>query len=374
MQGNKLNILYVEPFYSGSHKKWIDDYSKFSNHNIEILSLPGKKWKWRMHGGAISLAEKYNNKKSVFDIVLCSDMLNLPVFKSLCEDNLAQSKVIMYFHENQLSYPWSPNDKDLKLDRDLNYYYINYTSSLISDHNYFNSQYHLDSYIDGLRKYLKKMPDFRNLESIDLIKKKSSVLPIGCNLTKNILKKIEYPVILWNHRWEYDKNPKLFFETLFELNDLKIDFSLIVLGENYSEYPKIFDTAKDRLKHKIIHFGYCENYTEYLGYLKMSNILPVTSHQDFFGISIVEAVSYGCYPILPKRLTYPDLFNYKKNKFLFYNSDLELKDKLVSVIKNIKNYTSTIKEVSQKTFDKFNWENISKKYDYTFEKQRRNST
>ena len=111
-------------------------------------------------------------------------MLNLPVFKSLCEDNLAQSKVIMYFHENQLSYPWSPNDKDLKLDRDLNYYYINYTSSLISNHNYFNSQYHLDSYIDGLRKYLKKMPDFRNLESIDLIKKKSSVLPIGCNLIK----------------------------------------------------------------------------------------------------------------------------------------------------------------------------------------------
>ena len=123
------------------------------------------------------------------------------------------------------------------------------------------------------------------------------------------------------------------------------------------------------LNDKIIHFGYCENNTEYFGYLKMSNILPVTSHQDFFGISVVEAVSYGCYPILPKRLTYPDLFNYKKNKFLFYNSDLELKDKLVSVIKNIKNYTSTIKEVSQKTFVKFNWENISKKYDSTFEKQ-----
>ena len=367
MQCNKLNILYVEPFYSGSHKKWIDDYSKFSNHNVKILSLPGKKWKWRMHGGAISLAEKYNNTNSVFDIILCSDMLNLPVFKSLCKDNLSQSKVMMYFHENQLSYPWSPNDKDLKLERDLNYYYINYTSSLISDYNYFNSQYHLDSYIDGLRKYLKKMPDFRNLESVDLIKKKSSVLPIWCNLTKNISKKIEHPIILWNHRWEYDKNPKLFFETLFELNDLKIDFSLIILGENYSEYPEIFDTAKNKLKDKIIHFGYCENYIEYLKYLKMSNILPVTSHQDFFGISIVEAVSSGCYPILPKRLTYPDLFDYKKNNFLFYNSDLELKDKLVSVIKNIKNYTSTIKEISQETFDKFNWKNISKKYDSAFE-------
>ena len=99
----------------------------------------------------------------------------------------------------------------------------------------------------------------------------------------------------------------------------------------------------------------------------MSNILPVTSHQDFFGISIVEAVSSGCYPILPKRLTYPDLFDYKKNNFLFYNSDLELKDKLVSVIKNIKNHTSIIKEISQETFDKFNWKNISKKYDSVFE-------
>ena len=35
------------------------------------------------------------------------------------------------------------------------------------------------------------MPDFSNLESIDLIKK-IAALPIG-NLTKNILKKNEYP-------------------------------------------------------------------------------------------------------------------------------------------------------------------------------------
>ena len=26
-------------------------------------------------------------------------------------------------------------------------------------------------------------------------------------------------VILWNHRWEYDKNPELFFTTLFDLDN-----------------------------------------------------------------------------------------------------------------------------------------------------------
>ena len=72
------------------------------------------------------------------------------------------SKIVMYFHENQLTYPWSPEDTDTTNNRDLHYAFINYTSSLISDYNYFNSQYHYDSYFDGLKKYLNKMPDFQN--------------------------------------------------------------------------------------------------------------------------------------------------------------------------------------------------------------------
>ena len=61
MQTHKLNILYVEPFYSGSHKQWIDSYQKYSTHNIQILSLPGKKWKWRMHEGLLLLQKNIIN-------------------------------------------------------------------------------------------------------------------------------------------------------------------------------------------------------------------------------------------------------------------------------------------------------------------------
>ena len=39
MQISKLNIVYIEPFYSGSHKRWIDSYKLYSKHNIEILGL-----------------------------------------------------------------------------------------------------------------------------------------------------------------------------------------------------------------------------------------------------------------------------------------------------------------------------------------------
>ena len=39
-----MKILYVEPYYSGSHKQWIDSYKKNSRYKIEILGLPGRKW------------------------------------------------------------------------------------------------------------------------------------------------------------------------------------------------------------------------------------------------------------------------------------------------------------------------------------------
>ena len=44
-----------------------------------------------------------------------------------------------------------------------------------SDYNYFNSNYHLLSYIEGLKKYLQKMPDFKNIDTILI----SSVSNIG---------------------------------------------------------------------------------------------------------------------------------------------------------------------------------------------------
>ena len=215
-----MNILYLEPYFTGSHKQWITSLGKYSKHNIDILSLPGNKWKWRMHGGAVTLANKFSEKKQSYDLIIVSDFLNLPVFKAICHENLKSTKIITYFHENQITYPWSPKDNDVKLQRDLHYAFINYSSSFVSNWNLFNSQYHLDSYLGGLEKYLKKMPDFKNLETINKIKKKSSVLYIGCDLSNmktEIKKTNNAPIILWNHRWEYDKNPEDFFHILYKI-------------------------------------------------------------------------------------------------------------------------------------------------------------
>jgi len=364
-----LNILYLEPFYTGSHKQWIDYYKKKSRHKITILGLSGKKWKWRMHGGAITLAKKFNKLNMQFDLIICSDMLNLPIFKSLCANKIQNTKVAMYFHENQLSYPWPPNDPDPKLKRDLHYAFINYTSSLVSDYNFFNSKYHLNIYMKDLKGYLNKMPDLKNKETINTIKKKSSVLHIGCNLKGVPIKKIKYnktPIILWNHRWEYDKNPNDFFNTLFKINNKKIDFSIVILGEKGKEYPKIFDKAKEKLKDKILHFGYCKSEKEYRDWLLISDILPVTSIQDFFGVSIIEAVSSCVYPILPNRLAYPEILSIDKNKKLFYNSKQELKNKIEYVIINIDLIRQDSLQLSKFVINRYSWGKMAPAYDKRF--------
>lgn len=45
--------------------------------------------------------------------------------------------------------------------------------------------------------------------------------------------------ILWSHRWEHDKNPEQFFDTLFQLDHMGIDFRLHVIGEQFTDVPGI---------------------------------------------------------------------------------------------------------------------------------------
>jgi len=356
---NNAHIALIEPFYTGSHKKWAEEFKNNSQHNINIYSLSGRFWKWRMHGAAISIASKVLTSNKEFDIFLVSDFLNLSIFKSLVVEKYPKAKFYIYFHENQLTYPWSSEDQDVKLNRDQNYSFINYSSALVADKIFFNSNFHRGVFLESLKPFLKQFPDEQNLWSIDVIKKKSNVLSLALELPKmeSNLEKVQ-GAILWNHRWEYDKNPEEFFKTLVKIKERNIDFKLIVLGEKTNKYPEIFNWAKEFFKDEIIHFGYVSSKKKYWELLQKSVILPVTSKQDFFGISIVEAIHANVYPLLPNRLVYPEhLPEEEKDKHLF-NSDFELEEKLISLL--TKPY---IKKDFSKWVKKYSWKDSIDNYD-----------
>ncbi len=167
-----MRILFLEPFYGGSHQQWIDGYKQFSSHQITVYSLPNRFWKWRMQGAAITFSTLLNQSKESFDFIVVSDMLNVSLFKSLLSKEKITIPIVCYFHENQLTYPWSPTDQDVKLNRDQHYAFINYTSALVSDYVLFNSRYHKTSFLQALGGFLKQFPDFKNEETLEIIDKK----------------------------------------------------------------------------------------------------------------------------------------------------------------------------------------------------------
>ena len=72
-----MKILLVEPYHTGSHASWAEGYARYSQHQVDILSLPGRFWKWRMHGGAVTLARQFLESETQPDLILATDMLDL---------------------------------------------------------------------------------------------------------------------------------------------------------------------------------------------------------------------------------------------------------------------------------------------------------
>jgi len=78
-----MKILALEPYYGGSHKAFLDGWTKSSRHEWDLFTLPANKWKWRMRASAIEFAYEVNRRLGqgqTWDVIFCSDMLNLAEF------------------------------------------------------------------------------------------------------------------------------------------------------------------------------------------------------------------------------------------------------------------------------------------------------
>ncbi len=357
-----MKILIIESFYTGSHRQWLDGIVKHIDMEVTTLTLPGKLWKWRTESSAYRLAEKYLALNMRFDRILFSGFFNLALFKSfVLKKRESIAPCYMYLHENQISYPWSGTDPDPALRRDQHYGFIDLMNCLLAEKMFFNSSFHRESFMHALPDFCNQFPEDYFLKDLDAINAKSEVLPIGLELQKLQIKnkiKNAVPVLLWNHRWEYDKNPELFFESLFLLKESGVKFQLIVLGEKYKKYPKIFDEAKAKLEKEIVHFAYAKDSETYIALLQKADILPVTSKHDFFGISVVEAIAASCVPLLPNDLAYPEHIPSEEYPALFYKSEDDFLTCLRELLMNYSEYSNLSKHVM-----KYDWVEMREKYE-----------
>lgn len=360
-----MMILILEPYFTGSHAAWAEGFAGKSRHEVEMLSLEGRFWKWRMHGGALTLARRFMERGRVPDLILATDMLDLATFLAITRPMTSEIPTAVYFHENQLTYPWSPDDRDVASGRDRHYGFINFTSALSADKVFFNSRYHMDSFLDGLTHYLRAFPDYRELGAVEAVRRKSKVLYPGMDFERlehdeEKAEKTGPPLILWNHRWEHDKNPGEFFEALYRLVDKGLSFEVAVLGESFSKNPVEFDEAKERLGERVVHFGFVEDASDYASWLKRADILPVTSIHDFFGCSVVEAIYSGCFPILPDRLAYPEHLSIDRQDRHLYTGLDDFVKKLELAVVNIEETRGTNLKAQ---VERYGWDKMAPLYD-----------
>ncbi|NLX13778.1 MAG: DUF3524 domain-containing protein [Phycisphaerales bacterium] len=336
-----MNILALEPYYGGSHRAFLDGWVARSHHEWTLLVLPAYKWKWRMRHAPITFADEVHARLTDgqrWDLVFCSDMLSLATFRGLAPAAVRDLPAIVYFHENQLTYP-----QRYENERDYAFVVDNLTTALAAEAVWFNSAYHRDAFLTAVPLFLRRMPDNQPADVIDRIAAKSYIFPPGIDEFPPRGADMPGPLhVLWSARWEHDKNPELFFEALDIMKSRNVDFRLSVIGEQFRDSPEVFGSARERFHAHILRWGFQKERAGYTRALCESDVVVSTTAHEFFGIGVLEAVAAGCYPVLPPRLAYPEVFQSTPDSDtadFFYAGDARaLADKLTELAERLRRY------------------------------------
>lgn len=356
------SLLLVEPYFGGSHRAWVEGLVRHLDRPVETVTLPARWWKWRMRGAAVTLAERCRQLSRPPAAVLVSDMIDLPAFLAFARPHIGAVPVALYFHESQLTYPDSP-----QMESDLHFAVTNWLSALAADRVFFNSGYHRDVFFAEMPRLLRHFPDYTHEHLIEEVRERSEVLEVGVEMDWLPAKvpARDGPVrLLWNHRWEHDKDPGAFFAAVDALADENLDFEVVVCGESFRQRPTEFEAAADRHPDRIVHMGLLP-LESYRRHLLEADVVVSTARQEFFGIAVIEAIAAGCFPVVPDRLSYPSLL-----PAAWHGRSLYAEGGLVECLRWAVTHPDEIRagaELRRKEMDRYGWTAMAPRYSEALE-------
>lgn len=306
-----MRVLLLSAYTAVSHRHWAHGLvDHLSDIEWTLLELPPRHFRWRIRGNPLSwMLKEHDALSREYDVVLATSMVDLATLVGLYP-HLGAARRIVYFHENQFAYPESDDQRHQGEARMVNLY-----SAFAADQVVFNSAFNRDSFIDAARRFLKGLPE--NLpaaQPLEALRERAEVLPVPIHPLPSL-----DPLpstsrnggtgrrIVWNHRWEYDKNPEDFFAVLESLSDQGVDFELAVMGQRFRQQPSVFEQARQRLAHHLVVWG-PQPGDHYRAQLDKGDIVVSTAHHEFQGLAVMEAVQRGCLPLVPDRLCFPELY------------------------------------------------------------------
>jgi glycosyltransferase involved in cell wall biosynthesis len=362
-----MRIALIEPYYGGSHQAWADGYASASDHDVTLITHPARFWKWRMHGGFLTLADQLADdiaRNGVPDVILVSSMMDVAAFAGAIRHSAPGVPLAVYFHESQFSYPLSPADKS-----DATYQMKNWASAAIADVVIFNSEYHRSIFREKALLFLNDFPEHKHVEKVAEVIDGSIVLPVGIDiqgLEPNREKPRDPPLILWSQRWEHDKGPEELKAIASGLIKADASFDMAMCGEVFVSVPPTYGEIAELLGDRLIHAGWAER-GAYIDLLNRASVVLSTADQEFFGIGITEAVAAGARPVFPNRLVYPeriDDFNLEPARSL-YDSPGHAVDLISEALRSAQD------TVDVSGANDFAWNKVAPRYDTVLERLHR---
>ncbi len=300
-------ILLLSAYDARSHRYWHHQLAQqFPQHDWQTLSLKDRFFAWRMGGNALNFKAHFDDLLHAdFDLLLATSMTDLSTLRGMYP-HLSNIPNLLYFHENQFAYPANHQQQGIKEIQLRSLY-----AATVADQLLFNSAYNRDSFLQGVRDFVRQMPDGIPQGVADDLAIKSSLLavPLAADCQpKPKAKSGDETQVVWNHRWEHDKGPETLLELLRLCQQHHAPFKFHVLGQQFKQQPEAFEHIKKHHSDQCLNLGFIESRNQYLSVLQAADVGLSTALHDFQGISMLEAAACGCLPLAPNRLVYPELY------------------------------------------------------------------
>ena len=321
-----------------------------------------------MQGGAIELAAQARTQLAETgppDVILATDMVNLPAWLGLLRRDLpAHIPVVLYMHENQLTYPWREGEAPrphLRHDQ--------LAQPACGRPHLLQQPVSPGKLVRRAAAYAQALPGLqppvahrRRAGTQQRAARRHRLRRCSRRQpeTSDDATRDDAPLIVWNQRWEYDKRPDRFFALLERLHDAELPFRLAVAGENFRNVPEEFEAARARLGDRIVHWGYVESRQAYADLLRRADLVISTADHEFFGISVLEAICAGAYPLLPDRLSYPELLPDALHASCLYADEEDLFEKTMQRLADPRPAPPFLRHHAAEQFD---WSSVARRYD-----------
>jgi glycosyltransferase involved in cell wall biosynthesis len=372
-----MNILLLSGYDAASHRRWRTQLvSHLPQWQWQVSALPPRFFSWRLKGNPLSwvYTKEGDALRAPYDRIVATSMVDLAVLRGLMP-HLATIPTIVYFHENQFAYPI----RERAVQREVFHFCMhNLTTACCADAILFNSNYNRDTFLDGVRTMMKKMPDLAPKQLADELEERASVLPVPLEQTWFQPRETSPTgplTILWNHRWEYDKAPERMFAALQLLDKRDVPFKVHVVGQQFRQQPPEFDEAKQWLGTRVGYWGYIESGAEYRQCIAECDIVLSTALHDFQGLAMLEAVAAGCRPVAPARLAYPQWFPESCCYPSHPDDPQQEAEALANHLETLANQVEILRQQDAPDIQHLSWEHLSHDYQSIIEStQPKNST